>query len=68
MRVNKEQVTTPPDGRPLAEQPEWRRDFPIDTPQDNYVARRDFTKFLVLTSGAFAVGQVWIAGKAMVAL
>jgi Rieske Fe-S protein len=65
MRVNKEQVTTPPDGKPAGEQPEWRQDFPIDTPQDNYVARRDFTKFLVLTSGAFAVGQVCIAGKAM---
>jgi nitrite reductase/ring-hydroxylating ferredoxin subunit len=67
MRVNKEQVTTPPDGRPQGEQPEWRQDFPIDTPQDNYVARRDFTKFLVLTSGAFAVGQLCIAGKSMLA-
>jgi nitrite reductase/ring-hydroxylating ferredoxin subunit len=65
MRVNKEQITTPPDGKAMDQQPEWRRDFPIDTPQDNYVARRDFTKFLVLTSGAFAVGQVWIAGKTM---
>ena len=35
-------------------------DFPIDWPQDQYVARRDFTKFLVLTSLAFVVGQVWI--------
>jgi Rieske Fe-S protein len=49
-----------PDGRPLTEQPAWRQDFPIDWPQDHYVARRDFTKFLGLTSLAFAVGQVWI--------
>ena len=49
-----------PDGRPLSEQPAWRRDFPIDWPQDQYVARRDFTKFLVLTSLAFVVGQAWI--------
>jgi len=50
----------PPDGRPYHEQPQWRNDFPIDWPQDELVARRDFTKFLVLTSFAFAVGQAWI--------
>jgi len=53
--------TTAPDGRPDTEQPAWRRDFPIDVPQDNYVARRDFTRFLGLTSLAFVVGQFWIA-------
>lgn len=42
-------------------QPAWRRDFPIDVPQDNYVARRDFMKFLVLTSLAFTAGQFTIA-------
>ena len=52
--------TTPPDGRPLSEQPEWRQDFPIDVPQDNYISRREFTKFLVLISAAFTVGQGWI--------
>lgn len=55
-----EQLTLPPDGRPLHAQPQWRKDFPIDWPQDHYVARRDFAKFLGLTSLAFAVGQVWI--------
>ncbi len=55
-----ERVTIPPDGRPLEEQPQWRQDFPIDWPQDHYVARRDFTKFMVLTSFAFVVGQFWI--------
>lgn len=49
-----------PDGRPWNQQPAWRHDFPIDVSQDNYVARRDFTKFLVLTSFAFVVGQAWI--------
>jgi Rieske Fe-S protein len=58
-----EQRTVAPDGRPMAEQPDWRRDFPIDVPQDNYVARRDFTKFLGLTSLAFLVGQLWIAAR-----
>jgi Rieske Fe-S protein len=66
MQVNREQISTPPDGRPVETQPVWRQDFPIDVPQDNYVARRDFTKFLVLTSGAFVVGQLCIAGKAVV--
>ncbi len=61
MRRNEnEMISTPPDGRPESEQPQWRRDFPIDWPQDEYVARRDFTKFLILTSLAFTVGQFWI--------
>jgi nitrite reductase/ring-hydroxylating ferredoxin subunit len=38
-------------------QPRWRDDFPVDWPQDQYIARRDFTKFLCLTSFAFVVGQ-----------
>jgi len=53
--------TIPPDRGSLEEQPQWRRDFPIDTPQDAYVARREFTKFMGLTSLAFVVGQLWIA-------
>ena len=40
--------------------PAWREDFPIDSADDSYVERRDFVKFLVLVSGALAVGQVWI--------
>lgn len=52
--------TVPPDRRTMAEQPKWRRDFPIDVAQDSYVARRDFTKYLGLTSLAFVVGQVCI--------
>jgi Rieske Fe-S protein len=59
----RDQVTIPPDGRPPATQPQWRKDFPIDWPQDQYVARREFSKFMVLTSLAFAVGQVWIGVK-----
>jgi len=58
--MNPEKLSVPPDGRPYHEQPQWRNDFPIDWPQDEFVARRDFTKFLVLTSFAFVVGQIWI--------
>ncbi|HET8654768.1 MAG TPA: Rieske (2Fe-2S) protein [Longimicrobiaceae bacterium] len=60
MRFNPEVGSPGPDGLPNEEQPKWRRDFPIDWPRDEYVGRRDFAKFMVLTSLAFAVGQVWI--------
>jgi nitrite reductase/ring-hydroxylating ferredoxin subunit len=61
--VETEQITIGPDWRPLEEQPAWRQDFPIDSPQDHYVARRDFMKFMVLTSFAFVVGQFWLAAQ-----
>jgi Rieske Fe-S protein len=57
----RDQITIPPDFTAPEAQPLWRQDFPIDWPQDQYVERRDFMKFMVLTSGAFAVGQLWIA-------
>ena len=60
---DRETISIPPDGRPAAEQPAWRQDFPIDWPQDLYVERRDFLKFMVLTSGAFTAGQLWIAAE-----
>lgn len=63
MRHDPENLSIPPDGRPLELAPRWRQDFPIDIPRDEYVARRDFAKFMVLTSFAFAVGQLWIAGQ-----
>jgi Rieske Fe-S protein len=59
-RTSREQLSVPPDGQPYHDQPQWRNDFPIDWPQDEFVARRDFTKFLVLTSFAFVIGQLWI--------
>jgi nitrite reductase/ring-hydroxylating ferredoxin subunit len=55
-----ERLSVGPDGRAWDVQPKWRRDFPIDWPRDEYVARRDFTKFLVLVSLGFAAGQAWI--------
>ena len=56
----REQITIAPDFAPTEAQPAWRQDFPIDWPQDLYVERRDFMKFMVLTSAAFTVGQLWI--------
>jgi len=58
-----EQITIAPDWRPMTQQPVWRQDFPIDWPQDHYVERRDFMKFMVLTSLALTVGQVWIGAQ-----
>lgn len=52
--------SVPPDGSSSAQQPRWRRDFPIDSGEDDYVSRRDLVKYVVLTSGAFAVGQLWL--------
>jgi nitrite reductase/ring-hydroxylating ferredoxin subunit len=58
--IDREQITIAPDFAPAGVQPAWRQDFPIDWPQDLYVERRDFMKFMVLTSAAFTVGQLWI--------
>ena len=58
--VEREQITISPDFAPPEAQPVWRQDFPIDWPQDLYVERRDFMKFMVLTSAAFTLGQILI--------
>jgi Rieske Fe-S protein len=60
---DREQLTIAPDFAPIEAQPAWRQDFPIDWPQDLYVERRDFMKFMVLTSAAFTAGQLWIAAQ-----
>jgi Rieske Fe-S protein len=60
---DREQITIAPDFKPLDQQPAWRQDFPIDWPQDLYVERRDFMKFMVLTSAAFVIGQLWIGAQ-----
>jgi nitrite reductase/ring-hydroxylating ferredoxin subunit len=60
---DREQITIAPDFKPLDLQPAWRQDFPIDWPQDLYVERRDFMKFMVLTSAAFVIGQLWICAQ-----
>jgi Rieske Fe-S protein len=58
--LDREAITIAPDFAPLDAQPAWRQDFPIDWPQDLYVERRDFMKFMVLTSAAFTAGHLWI--------
>jgi len=49
------------------ERPAWREEFSIDAPEDAYVLRRQFTKFLVLTSAGMACGNGWIWLRALTA-
>ena len=42
-------------------EPLWRDEFSIETAAESYVARRQFAKFLVLTSLGMFVGNLWIA-------
>jgi len=46
-----------------ASRPLWKDEFSIHTADERYVTRRQFTKFLVLTSLGMFVGQVWILVK-----
>ena len=45
--------------------PLWRDEFPIHAADERYVSRRQFAKFLVLTSLGMLVGQVWILVRAL---
>lgn len=36
---------------------QWQKDFPTDWKADSYTTRREFTKFLILTSGATFLGN-----------
>ena len=58
--------SVPPNRAAPEKQPRWRRDFPIDWEEDDYVSRRDLIKYVVLTSGAFVVGQAWVVLKSLV--
>lgn len=42
----------------------WREDFPYQSERDDHITRRDFTRFLLLVSAGFAVGNGWILAKA----
>ncbi len=46
-----------------ASRPLWQDEFSVHSADERYVTRRQFTKFLVLTSLAMFVGQVWILVK-----
>ncbi|HEU0140831.1 MAG TPA: Rieske 2Fe-2S domain-containing protein [Bryobacteraceae bacterium] len=46
--------------RPSPPEPLWRDEFSIFSADEKYVYRRQFTKFLVLTSFGMFVGNLWI--------
>jgi Rieske Fe-S protein len=43
----------------------WREEFSIHAAEERYVTRRQFGKFLVLTSLAMLAGNVWILVKSL---
>jgi Rieske Fe-S protein len=43
----------------------WQEDFSVQAGEDRYVQRREFTKFLVLTSFGMMIGQFWILLKSL---
>jgi Rieske Fe-S protein len=44
--------------------PLWRDEFPVRAADERYVTRRQFSRFLVLTSLGMFVGNVWILVRA----
>src|SRR4051812_43242501 len=53
--------------KPDVERSTWREEFSVDAPEDAYVLRRQFTKFLVLTSFGMACGNGWIWIRSLLA-
>lgn len=48
---------------PKAQPPKWREDFPYESEGDDFITRRDFTRFLCVISAGFATGNGWILWK-----
>src|SRR5512134_3827528 len=55
----------PKDGS--SNRPLWTEEFSVHAAEDAYVLRRQFTKFLVLTSFGMAAGNAWIWMKSLFA-
>ncbi len=52
-----------PTGSP--QKPLWSEEFSVQASEDKYVLRRQFTKFLVLTSFGMLAGNIWIWAKSV---
>lgn len=52
---------TPP--IPRIDPPKWREDFPYESEGDDFITRRDFTRFLCVVSAGFATGNGWLFWK-----
>jgi Rieske Fe-S protein len=48
-----------------SKKPLWSEEFSIHSAEDRYVLRRQFTKFLTLTSFGMLVGNAWIWVKSL---
>jgi Rieske Fe-S protein len=48
-----------------SKKPLWAEEFSVHTTEDRYVLRRQFTKFLTLTSFGMFAGNVWIWAKSL---
>ena len=46
--------------RRTSREPLWKEEFSIHASDERYVARRQFAKFLVLTSLSMFVGNIWL--------
>jgi Rieske Fe-S protein len=51
--------------RKPSEAPLWKDEFSVFTADERYVTRRQFTKFLTLTSFAMLAGNVWIYARSL---
>jgi Rieske Fe-S protein len=56
-----------PTKRGSSNRPLWTEEFSVHAAEDAYVLRRQFTKFLVLTSFGMAAGNAWIWIKSLLA-
>ena len=54
-------MPNPPDVRGRSTR--WKQDFPVPSAEDSYATRREFTKFLGLTSFAFLAGTFVAAAR-----
>lgn len=45
--------------------PLWQDEFPVFTADERYVSRRQFTKFLTLTSFGMLAGNLWILARSV---
>jgi nitrite reductase/ring-hydroxylating ferredoxin subunit len=54
-----------PAPRPASAEPLWREEFSVRSTDERYVSRRQFTKFLVLTSAAMFAGNLWLLVKSL---
>lgn len=47
------------------QEPLWREEFSVRAEDEKFVTRRQFAKFLTLTSVAMAAGNLWIVAKSL---